>query len=134
MKTNFQSESTKSGKQFEENVCAHLAGLHDISLNKIIRHVRLDSLGIELDYCIPGLEAGEAKGGASGKKKRPGAQRTDNVKKAIANGALFKTLNPNTRFVVYFSAKPKPGSASEAMLETAISNGFIDQVRYITYT
>ena len=134
MQSEFQSESTKSGKQFEEQVCAHLAGLHDIKLSEIECNVRLNSIGIELDYCIPGKEAGECKGGKPGKKKRPGAERTDNVKKAIANGALFKTMFKRMKFIVYFSAKPKAGSASEAMTQTALANNLIDEVRYITST
>ena len=50
--------------------------------------------------------------------------------KAIANGALIKTYN-TLYYVVYFSAKPEPGSYSDNMIKTAIKNKIIDEVRYL---
>ena len=73
----------------------------------------------------------EAKGGLQGEGKRPGAKRTDNVKKAIANAALIKSRYPETRYIVYFSDLPKYGSSSHKMLKTAVRAGFIDSVRYL---
>ena len=81
------------------------------------------------EMCI--RDSGEAKGGNPGGKKRPGAQRTDNVKKAICNGALLKAVNPNARYVIYFSARPKEGNSSDEMIKTALSAGYVDEVRYI---
>jgi hypothetical protein len=72
----------------------------------------------------------EAKGGNPGEGKRPGAQRTDNVKKAIANGSLIKTYN-TIYYVVYFSAKPDPGSYSDKMINLALRHKIIDEVRYL---
>ena len=79
------------------------------------------------------VEYGEAKGGRSGGKKRPGAERTDNVKKAICNGALLKFKNPECKYVIYFSAPPKPGSSSDEMIRTALAAGYVDEVRYLNY-
>ena len=73
----------------------------------------------------------EAKGGRTGEKKRPGAQRTDNVKKALCNGALLKHINSKAYYVVYFSAPPKPNSYSDNMIKTALEAGYIDEVRYL---
>ncbi len=73
----------------------------------------------------------EAKGGRSGGKKRPGAQRTDNVKKAVCNGALLKFYKPDAYYVIYFSAKPKENSYSHNMIHTAIQAGYVDEVRFL---
>ena len=66
----------------------------------------------------------EAKGGKSGDKKRPGAKRTDNVKKSIANGALIKAIYKDIKYVVYFSANPEPKSYSAEMIDTALNFKF----------
>lgn len=131
--TCFQSESSSSGKDFEDLVIRDLVskGYTVISTN-----VRLEDVGIEVDYVAEKngtIEYGEAKGGKPGGKKVPGARRTDNVKKALCNGALLKFKFPERKFVVYFSAPPKPGSASEIMLFTAFEAGYINEVRYLSY-
>jgi len=130
---NFQAESKKSGDEFENLVEQDLIrrGYKIISTN-----TKIDSIGVNVDYIAEKdgvLEYGEAKGGKEGGKKRPGAQRTDNVKKAICNGALLNVKDKNARYVVYFSAKPKEGNSSDEMIKTAISAGFIDEVRYLSY-
>ena len=86
--SNFQAESTQSGDEFELLVQQHLLnnGYTIISLN-----TKIDGIGVNVDYIAEKngvLEYGEAKGGRSGHRKRPGAQRTDNVKKAICNGEI----------------------------------------------
>jgi hypothetical protein len=131
--TSFQAESSSSGKEFEDLVISDLLskGYTICSTN-----TRLDDTGIEVDYVAEkdgSLEYGEAKGGRQGGKKVPGARRTDNVKKALCNGALLKFKHPDSKFVVYFSAPPKEGSASETMLFTAFEAGYIDEVRYLSY-
>jgi hypothetical protein len=128
---NFQSESTLSGKLFEKKVEQHLIekGYTIISTN-----TKIGGIGVNVDYVAKKndvIEYGEAKGGKSGGKKRPGAQRTDNVKKAICNGALLKAKYPDAKYVVYFSAKPKTGNSSDEMIQTAITVGYIDEVRYL---
>jgi len=98
--------------------------------------VKIPGIGINVDYIAEkdGItEYGEDKGGKTGDKKRPGAQRTDNVKKAICNGALLKAKYPDAKYVIYFSAKPKPGNSSDEMIQTAIEVGYVDEVRYLQY-
>lgn len=128
---NFQSESTTSGKLFEDKVEQHLVnqGYTIVSTN-----TKIDGIGVNVDYIAKKgdiIEYGEAKGGESGGKKRPGAQRTDNVKKAICNGALLKAKYPDSKYVIYFSAKPKAGNSSDEMIQTAIRVGYVDEVRYL---
>ena len=128
---NFQAESKHSGDLFESQVLEDLArfGQKNISKNVFVQDV-----GCEVDfaYDFRGTQIYvEAKGGLQGEGKRPGAKRTDNVKKAIANAALIKSMHPETQYIVYFSDLPKYGSSSHKMLKAAIRAGFIDAVRYI---
>lgn len=128
---NFQSESKKSGNEFENLVELDVKSKNGIIIGK---DYCIKKLGIELDFIADypyRIEYIEAKGGKSGNKKRPGAERTDNVKKALCNGALLKYLQPDSYYVIYFSAPPKPGSYSEAMINSGITAGYIDEVRYL---
>jgi hypothetical protein len=127
---NFQSQSKKSGDAFEELVYADLVSR---GFGPIDRNYCFENVGCEVDFRAHSkttFEYVEAKGGLSGEGKRPGAQRTDNVKKAIANGALIKTSN-DLYYVVYFSAKPETGSYSDNMIKTALKHKIIDEVRYL---
>lgn len=127
---NFQSESKKSGDEFELLV---LKDLESRGFNSIERNYQFKEAGVEVDFRAHKndiVEYVEAKGGKDGDSKRPGAQRTDNVKKAIANGALIKTYN-TLYYVVYFSAKPDPGSYSDKMINLALRYNIIDEVRYL---
>ena len=128
---NFQSESKKSGNEFEQFVEQDLISKGGIIVGK---DYHIKKIGIELDYIadFPNrTEFVEAKGGRSGGKKRPGAQRTDNVKKAICNGSLLKGYDPNCYYVIYFSAYPKSDSYSDFMLTSAMEFGYVDEVRYL---
>lgn len=127
---NFQAESKKSGDNFEKMVKEDLIGRGFVNIQE---NVYMHGTGCEVDFVADNIEHVEAKGGEEGGIKRPGAQRTDNVKKAIANGALIKTINKNINYIVYFSAKPIVGSYSEEMINTAIKNNIIDEVRYLDY-
>jgi len=128
----FQAESKKSGDKFEAIV---LDDLSRMGFKKIRKNVILEELGIEIDFVHKGYGDTtvyvEAKGGEAGESKRPGAKRTDNVKKAIANGALLKFFYPSSQYVVYFSDLPKKNGASDKMLRKAIEAGYIDSVRYL---
>ena len=128
----FQSESKKSGDKFESLV---LNDLKRSGIKKIKKNVKIDNLGVEVDFAFKDIADRqfyiEAKGGEDGEGKRPGARRTDNVKKAIANGALIKAEYPDVQFMVYFSELPKYGSSSHKMIKGAIKAGYIDAVRYL---
>ena len=131
--SNFQSESTASGKEFEDLVNEDLLSRGYTILGN---NVKIPEVGINVDYIAEKdgvVEYGEDKGGKAGNKKRPGAQRTDNVKKAICNGALLKTKYPNANYVIYFSAKPKKGKSSDLMINTAIAAGYVNEIRYLEY-
>jgi hypothetical protein len=132
MGTNFQSESRRSGDLFEDLVESDLGR---IGIKEPERNITLQDVGVEVDFAYTDSVGRqfyiEAKGGESGNKKRPGARRTDNVKKAIANGALIKAAYPEAQFLVYFSELPKFGSSSHKMIKNAVRAGYIDGVRYL---
>lgn len=132
MEYNFQSESKRSGDEFENLV---LQDLKNRGFENISKNIYMPKTGCEVDFLAYGErnEYVESKGGKDEGKKRPGAQRTDNVKKAIANGALIKAKYPDIYYVVYFSAKPITGSYSHEMIEVALCNKIIDEVRYLKY-
>ena len=128
---NFQAESFKSGNEFEELVKTVITSEEYISIE---RDYYIEGVGCEVDYKIVygnRTEYIECKGGFSGGNKRPGASRTDNVKKAVANGAVIKAVYPDYYYVVYFSAPPKEGNYADQMLNTALAHGIIDEVRYL---
>ncbi len=93
MMSDFQSVSKKTGDEYEAIVEMDL-----IDRGLIIYHKNfyIEGTGCEVDFVAGSsnsrLEYVEAKGGQRGLKKRPGAKRTDNVKKAIANAALIKAI------------------------------------------
>jgi hypothetical protein len=128
----FQAESKKSGDLFEDMV---LEDLSRTGIKKIEKHVILQDVGVEADFAYKDIVGRqfyiEAKGGEAKGNKRPGARRTDNVKKAIANGALIKAAYPDVQFVVYFSELPKFNSSSHKMLKNAVKAGYVDAVRYL---
>lgn len=131
---NFQAESTLVGNEFEDLVEAKLNQVGSV----IFKDYTVPDTGVEVDFVTVEPFHGdlqmtmvEAKGGKSGGKKRPGAERTDNVKKAVANGAILKFVHPEVRYVVYFSAPPKNGSYADYMLQIAQDAGYIDEIRYL---
>ena len=125
--TTFQAESKKSGDQFEDVVMSKLVNDGYLSIEK---NVFIPEAGVEVDFFADGHYI-EAKGGNDGDKKRPGAKRTDSVKKAIANGALIKAVKPDAHYKVYFSSKPLPNSSSDIMINVALNAKIIDEVVYI---
>jgi hypothetical protein len=129
---NFQSESKKSGNAFEELVYLDLINR---GFDYIEPNVYIIGAGCEVDFIAHNsflniTEYVEAKGGLDGEGKRPGAKRTDNIKKAIANGALIKCLDKEITYVVYFSSYPSHGYCNE-MINTALDNLIINETRYI---
>jgi hypothetical protein len=132
LNTNFQSESKKSGDEFESLV---LIDLQKRGFTDIEENVYLQETGCEVDFFAKGsfCEYVECKGGRDGDGKRPGAKRTDNVKKAIANGALIKQVYPYVKYVVYFSDTPVSKSYSDEMINLALKYKIIDEVRYLSY-
>ena len=130
MNANFQSESKKSGDDFESLV---LQDLYSRGFSDIKKNVYMPHTGCEVDFVAQGerFKYIECKGGKEGEKKRPGAKRTDNVKKAIANGSIMKKVYESMYYVVYFSDTPEPGSYSDEMINIALKYKIIDEVRYL---
>lgn len=122
--SSFQSDSKKSGDAFEDIV------MSELNATSVLKNVYIPEAGVEVDFVADGRFI-EAKGGNDGDKKRPGAKRTDSVKKAIANGALIKAVNPDSHYTVYFSSRPKVGSSSDVMLRVALEHKIIDEIIYL---
>lgn len=131
---NFQSISKISGDAYQETVKLDLWSRGYIQIDA---DVEIEGTGCEVDFLAHGPDGSEllveCKGGYNGPKKRPGAKRTDNVKKSIANAALIKAELPDCHYVVYFSARPKDGSYSAKMIDTALKHKIVDEVRYVSY-
>lgn len=126
--------SKQIGDDFEMEV---LKDLESRGFDLITRNVYIKGTGCEVDFVArksnndEDIWHVEAKGGNKGGKKRPGAQRTDNVKKAIANASLIKSLFPAIYYVAYFSAIPKRGSYSEEMINLALRKQLFNDVIYL---
>ena len=131
---NFQATSKKSGDEYQDIVKADLISLGYVNIES---DVEIDDTGCEVDFLAHSPDNKvllvECKGGYDGYKKRPGAKRTDNVKKSIANAALIKAVRPNANYVVYFSDTPKKGSYSAKMIDLALRSGIVDSVKYLSY-
>lgn len=138
------SNCTQDGIDFENAVIAYEALTYGSQL--VARNVPMPEIGIEVDMILktPVMDGNgncvktitkyvQTKGGRVGLSKKPGAKRTDSVKKGIADGALFKSAEPNEWFTLYFSDSPSNGSASEAMINAALDSGIVDEVKYIGY-
>ena len=119
------------GDAFEDLV---LKDLEERGFQFINRNVYMENTGCEVDFLARNESAVwhvEAKGGYYGNKKRPGAQRTDNVKKAIASATLIRSEYPEVYFVAYFSALPKAGSYSSKMINAALRHNIFSEVIYL---
>ena len=128
---NFQAESKKTGDIFEDIVMEDLVRSKRDNIQK---HVIIDAVGVEADFAYTEGDIQvyvEAKGGSDGKGKRPGAKRTDNVKKAIANAALVKAVYPDCKYVLYFSDLPNHGKSAYKMLKTSVKAGYVDKIVYL---
>lgn len=141
---NFNANCLNDGREFENVVIAHEILRNNSHI--VSRDLSIPECGIEMDivmdvplhdmcgkYIKTLRKYAQVKGGKPGEGKRPGAKRTDSVKKAIADGFLLKATKPDSWYTVYFSEEPKQGSYSEAMINTAVLAGVIDEVCYIGY-
>lgn len=134
-------ENTRVGNEFEDLIVEDLrkrgALLVDAEKSSHEKKQILEETGIEIDVIATfdsHKEYIEGKGGYTTKanvKKGVGAARTDNVKKAIANAAIFKCVYPKLKFVAYFSAMPNKNSSSEQMIKVVTENKIFDEVRYV---
>ena len=125
----FQSRSSLVGKEFEDVVYNDLV---ERGHTNIKQGVTL--FGVESDFVSTTPDGKtqytEAKGG---KNNRPGAQRTDNVKKAIASAFIIRTKVPDAQIVTYYSAAPKKGLSSDITINIALESGLINEVVYKDY-
>lgn len=116
-RASFQASAGIQGRQFAEQ-CDTLLAHFGFELHG--RRV-LTEVGVEIDQEAVS-PAGttvwfEYKGSIQG--NRPGLIRTDTLKKAIANGALLRSLSDPAPYVVVTSHLPEAGSGA-AMLDAAL--------------
>ena len=113
----FQASAGIQGRQFAEQ-CDTLLLHFGFELKG--RRV-LTEVGVEIDQEAVSPSGTtvwfEYKGSIQG--KRPGLIRTDTLKKAIANGALLRSLTDPAPYVVVTSHLPEAGSGA-AMLDAAL--------------
>lgn len=112
----FQAAAGIQGRQFAEQCDTLLAHLgYQLSGRRVIAEV-----GVEIDQEAVSPSGRtvwfEYKGSVQG--NRPGLRRTDTLKKAIANGALLRSLADPAPYVVITSHLPEAG-AGVAMLQAA---------------
>ncbi|MCB1029947.1 MAG: hypothetical protein KDA95_01330 [Acidimicrobiales bacterium] len=121
----FQASAGIQGRQFAEQ-CDTLLGHLGFELQG--RRV-LSEIGVEIDQAAISpsgvLIWFEYKGSVQG--NRPGLMRTDTLKKAIANGALLRSLQDPAPYVVVTSHLPTAG-AGAAMLKTALELRYLSEV------
>lgn len=113
----FQASAGIQGRQFAEQCDTLLTHLgFELKGRRVISEV-----GVEIDQeaVSPSgrLVWFEYKGSVQG--SRPGLRRTDTLKKAIANGALLRSLADPAPYVVITSHLPEGGSGA-AMLKAAM--------------
>jgi hypothetical protein len=118
----FQAAAGRQGRQFAEQCDDALRGLgFELGGRSLIK-----AIGVEIDQTSIAPTGRviwfEYKGSIRG--TRPGLQRTDTAKKAIANGALIRTLEMPPPFVILTSHLPE-GGAAQAMLSSAIAAGYV---------
>lgn len=116
-RASFQASAGIQGRQFAEQ-CDTLLRHFGFELNG--RRV-LTEVGVEIDQEAVSPSGAtiwfEYKGSIQG--NRPGLIRTDTLKKAIANGALLRSLSDPAPYVVVTSHLPEAGSGA-AMLDAAL--------------
>jgi hypothetical protein len=121
----FQAAAGIQGRQFAEQ-CDTLLTHQGFELRG--RRV-LAEVGVEIDQEVRSptgrLVWFEYKGSVQG--DRPGLRRTDTLKKAIANGALLRSLADPAPYVVITSHLPESG-AGAAMLAAALRLGYLTDV------
>ncbi|MCB0970074.1 MAG: hypothetical protein KDA97_00955 [Acidimicrobiales bacterium] len=121
----FQASAGIQGRQFAEQ-CDTLLAHQGFELHG--RRV-LSEVGVEIDQEARSPDGAlvwfEYKGSVQG--NRPGLRRTDTLKKAIANGALLRSLDEPAPYVVLTSHLPEAG-AGAAMLAAALDLGYLADV------
>ena len=128
-----QAAAGRQGSAFEATVEV-LLQVEGWSIEE--RKWRHDDLDIEVDLVAMSPDGErwwiECKG--SWESNRNGLERTDTMKKAIANGALLKLAVDRRRYMVIASHPPKERSAGFRWLQLAVSAGYIDRLRVVSLT
>ena len=130
------NQNVRNGRLFEDQVYSELLKSSPVFIR---RNEKIREIGISVDFYVKHADGSEefveVKGGENVKLNGDswsGATRTDNVKKAICNGALLKSFKDDARYTIYFNQPPKTDSGSHRMIEHAKSAKFVDEVIILT--
>lgn len=121
---NFQANASRQGFYYE-SIIERMFEKEGLTFERGVKEV-----GCEFDFVI-GKVYFEVKGSNEG--SRPGCLRTDTLKKAIANAALLKSVNPEACIILTTSHVPKSGCGKE-MLDIALKAGYFQQIWEVPYT
>jgi Holliday junction resolvase-like predicted endonuclease len=127
--TDFQAQSSKQGREFEEAVIFMLK-----AAEWTIDDVKTKIEGIEIDIIATGPDGEqwwiECKGSHRG--KTPGSKRGATAKKAVGVAAVLATL-PNRRpYMLITSHLPKEGTVAHTMLRVAQEQGWFANVTVLS--
>lgn len=121
----FQASAGIQGRQFAEQCDTLLAHLGFTLKGRRV----LAEVGVEIDQEAVSPSGAtvwfEYKGSVQG--NRPGLRRTDTLKKAIANGALLRSMPDPAPYIVVTSHLPEAGSGA-AMLDAALRLRYLADV------
>ena len=123
--TDFQAAAVIQGAQYEEIVAAALVAM---GWTVTHRHDHVDGVEIDISATDPlGAEWWiECKGSWRG--SRPGAKRTDTVKKAIADAWLLSIASVSKPYMLITSHLPKVDSHGHRMLTLAQEHGLFTKI------
>lgn len=129
--TDFQAAASRQGRAFEDLVAATLTFFDwTITGRRVLLH------GVEVDIVAtdPGGQEWliECKGSHRG--LRPGATRSDTVKKAVADAWHLAAVGNTTPCMLVVSHSPKPSSSAARLLDRAVEHGLFAAVKSIDFT
>lgn len=126
-----QSASSRQGSAFEETVC-NLLQIEGWTI--VERNWREPTVDVEIDIVATdpdGIRWWVECKGSWESPSRNGLQRTDTLKKAIANGALLRVLDDACPYMVITSHLPISG-AGLVWLEAA-TKAYVDEFRLVGF-
>lgn len=129
----FQADSVHQGRSFETVVESNLliAGW-SILERRWIEPTTLVQLDLVAEDATGAPWWIECKGSWLSASGRNGANRTDTVKKAIANAALLSLVEDHPRFMLVTSTLPTVGASGDRWLQLAIEAKWIDRIEVVS--
>jgi hypothetical protein len=129
MQADFQAQSSKQGREFEDTV---VTLLRIQGWNVVERHVVVHQVEIDIVADDPQGRRWwiECKGSWQG--KTPGSKRGDTVKKAVGVAAYLACQSNRHPYMLITSHLPTAGTVGAALLDTALQQGWFTDVSDIS--